>query len=613
MRCEIRAVAVAAGLALLVAGPAGGQIMSTGEGKLAYFELHGPVLEKPVDPMATLFGSTKAISLKDLLERFKKARDDASVKAVILDLEGASMGLAQVQEVRQAIAKIRAVDKDVYVHADSLNNLTYALGCAASHVSMVPTGDLWLTGLYAEQPYVKGLLDKMSVTADIVHIGDYKSAGEFLYRTGPSEAAEENINWLLDGLYEALVGMISESRQVSADKARALIDDGPYTAERALAAGLIDSIQHRQDFADDLGQRYASAKIVKGYGKDDGLELPDNIFAVLGFVKELIQGGSQKGSEPSIAVVYVDGIISLGSEEISPFGSSSGAKSTSIRKALDEAAKDESVKAVVLRVDSPGGSATASEIIWNATQRVKAEKPLIVSMGNVAGSGGYYVACGADAIFADEATITASIGVVGGKLVTTEGWNRLGINWKEYKRGQSSGIMSSAAAFSDDERQRIMSWMDEVYTVFKGHITEGRGTKLTKPLEEMAGGRVFTGKQALELGLIDRLGGLDDAVRFAAAQAKISDYEVRVIPKARNFIEMLMEDLIGGVDDEQDITIRFKPALFSADSPLLGTVLPILNRLDPVRVQALLRCLQRLEMIHQEGIITMMPAELIIR
>ncbi|MCP4250476.1 MAG: signal peptide peptidase SppA [bacterium] len=613
MRCGIRAVAVAAGLALLVAGSAGGQIMSSGDGKLAYFELHGPVLEKPVDPMATMFGSTDMTSLKDLLERFKKARDDASVKAVILDLHGASMGLAQAQEVRQAISKIRAVDKDVYVHADSLNNLTYALGCAASHLAMVPTGDVWLTGLYAEQPYVKGLLDKMSVNADIVHIGDYKSAGEFLYRTGPSEAAEENINWLLDGLYESLVGIISESRQVSADKARALIDDGPYTAERALKAGLIDSIQHRQDFANDLRQRYASAKIVKGYGEDDGVELPDNPFAVFGFFMELIQGGPQKASEPSVAVVYVDGAISLGSEELTPFGASGGAKSTSIRKALDEAAKDKSVKAVVLRVDSPGGSATASEIIWNATQRVKADKPLIVSMGNVAGSGGYYVACGADAIFADEATITASIGVVGGKLVTTEGWNRLGINWKEYKRGNRSGILSSAAPFSDEERTKILSWMTEIYDVFKGHVTEGRGSKLTKPLEEMAGGRVFTGKQALELGLVDRLGGLDDAVKFAAAQAKISDYEVRVIPEAKNFIEMLLEDLVGGGDDEQDISIRLKPALFSADSPLLGAVLPILNRLDPVRVQALLRSLQCLEMIHQEGVITMMPTELIIR
>ncbi|MHC4066966.1 MAG: signal peptide peptidase SppA, partial [Planctomycetota bacterium] len=324
-------------------------------------------------------------------------------------------------------------------------------------------------------------------------------------------------------------------------------------------------------------------------------------------------GGKKKAHAPSVGIVYVEGVIMPGSEDPSPFGGGSGAKSSSIRKALNKAAKDDSVKALVLRVDSPGGSAMASEIIWNATQRVAAKKPLIVSMGNVAGSGGYYVSCGADAIFADEATITASIGVVGGKLITTGLWDWFGVDWKEYKRGQNSGIMSTSHRFSEEERARVLRWMNEVYDVFKGHIAAARGEKLTKPLDEMAGGRVYTGKQALDLGLVDRLGGLDDAIKYAAAQANISDYETRVIPKPKNVFEMMMEGFMGGEEDEEDVGVGAKAPLFSADSPLMRDLIPMLQRLDPQRARAVLRTLQRLELLHNERVLTVMPTEIVIR
>jgi protease-4 len=614
MKIKARAVSVSLCLALVLAVPANAQLNLGGGGKIACFHLDGPVTEKPVDPMSSFsFGGPEIVSLKELLERFKRARDDDNVKAVVITFEEVGMGLAQVQELRQAIEQVRAADKDVYVHVEQMSNLTYALASAASQVNMVPTGDLWLLGFRAETPYVKGLLEKIHVEADFVHIGAYKSAAEILTREGPSAEAEDNMNWLLDGLYESLVQMIADSRQVNPDKAKALIDDGPYTAQQALKAGLIDSVKYRQDFVADLKERYGDAKIVRDYGEGEGLDVPDDMFGMFGFMMDLFKGGAEKSTEPAVGIVYVEGVISTGSEDPSPFGGSGGAKSTNIRRALEEAAEDDSVKAVVLRVDSPGGSALASEIIWNATQRVAAKKPLIVSMGNVAGSGGYYVACGAHSIFADETTITASIGVVGGKLVTTAMWASLGVNWKEYKRGRNSGIMSSSHRFNDDERAWMLKMMTDVYDVFKGHIQEGRGDKLTKPLEEMAGGRVFTGRQALDLGLVDRLGGLSDAIKYAAAEANISDYEIRVIPKTKNFFEMLMEEFGGGDEDEEYITTGVKAPLFSADSPLMGEVLPLLQRLDPLRVRALLRTLQRLELIHSEGVITMMPEEIVIR
>ena len=603
-------------VSLLIASSASAQLNLSGDKEIACFHLQGPVVEKPVDPMGLMFGSPKMVSLKDLLERFKKARDDDKVRAVVLTFEDVSMGIAQMQELRQAIEQVRAADKDVYIHAEQLGNGTYALATAASHINVVPTGDLWLTGFYVEQPYVKNLLEKIHVGADFLHIGDYKSAAEILTREGPSPEAEANLNWLLDGLYDALVNMIAEGRQVSADKARALVDDGPYLAERALEAGLIDSVKYRNDFVDYLKERYEGAAIVKDYGKDSGHDVPDDLFGAFSFVMDLFKGAVEKSTAPCVGVVYVEGMISPGSEQPDPFGGGSGAKSTTIRKALDKAAADDTVKAVVLRIDSGGGSALASEIIWHATQRVAAKKPMIASMGNVAGSGGYYVACGSDAIFADEATITASIGVVSGKLVTTGMWNSLGVNWKEYKRGKTSGMLSSSTRFNDDERARMFGFMNDVYAVFKDHVSTGRGDKLTKPLDEMAGGRVFTGKQALELGLVDRLGGLDDAVKYAAAQANISDYEIRVIPKAKNIFEMLMEDF-AGTEEEDEETISMstgvKTPLFAPTSPLMQGVLPMLEQLDPQRVQAVLRVLQRLELIHNEGVITVMPTEFIIR
>ena len=178
---------------------------------------------------------------------------------------------------------------------------------------------------------------------------------------------------------------------------------------------------------------------------------------------------------------------------------------------------------MVLRIDSPGGSATASEIILDATRRLKAKKPFVVSMGDVAGSGGYYVACGADTIFADATTLTGSIGVLGGKLATTEMWRKIGITFKEYKRGQNAGIFSTDDVFTESERARVRALLDEVYDGFKKHVTDIRGTRLKKPIEDLAGGRVYTGKQALELGLVDRLGTMSDAVAFAADQAKLKN------------------------------------------------------------------------------------------
>jgi protease-4 len=283
--------------------------------------------------------------------------------------------------------------------------------------------------------------------------------------------------------------------------------------------------------------------------------------------------------------------------------------SSEIRKALDEAASDDSVKAVVLRVDSPGGSAVASEIILDATKRVKAKKPLVVSMGDVAGSGGYYVACASDVIFADASTITASIGVVGGKFVTNPAWNKLGITFKSYKRGQNAGLLSSAEPWTDSEKNQMQTWMNDVYEVFKKHVTAIRGDRLKKPIDELAGGRVFTGQQALELGLVDKIGTLQDAIAFAANEAKLSaDFDVRVVPEPKNFLEKIMEDASGADNEPGQLSLRSRTRLMpQGQVSLIDLAMPYLQHLDPSRVATIKMALNRLQLMQKEGVIVSMP------
>jgi protease IV len=313
-----------------------------------------------------------------------------------------------------------------------------------------------------------------------------------------------------------------------------------------------------------------------------------------------------------VAVIYVEGAILPGYSQRSLFGAYSAAFSGDIQKALETAAGDGSVKAVILRVDSPGGSAEASEVILNATRRVKAKKPLVVSMGNVAGSGGYYVACGADAIFADEATITASIGVVGGKLVTTDLWGKLGVNWVSHQRGANADLLSSARPFDDTQRKVLHDYMQRIYETFKGHVTTGRQGKLRKPIDELAGGRVFTGKQALDLGLVDQLGGFQQAVEYAAAKVSLQDYEIRVLPEPKDFFTQLMGDFSGEGERPTDIRLSSVTSLFAAH-PTLTPLLDLLQKTEPQRARALMQALQRIELLRRENVILMMPFEMVLQ
>ena len=581
---------------------------NTDKPRIAVFRLAGPVGEQSEEELLSF--SPSGVTLKDLVSRMKKAAEDESVKAAVVLVEGGSIGLAQTEEVRQAVKRLRKAGKDVYAHADSLSMREYTLLCGATRLSVVPTADVWIMGLFGEGVYLRGLLDLLDVKPDYLTCGAYKSAAETFMRRGPSPEAEKMENWLFDSIYDTSVQLIADGRGMKPDKVRELIDNGPYQANAAKQAGLVDAVEHRQDFEAMLKSKYGKDIIFdKKYGKKQQPKIDfSSPFAAFKILGEIM--GPTKKKEPSkdaVAIVYVDGPIVIGGGSTSPF-SGSTAQAVAIRKALAEAARDNSIKAVVLRVDSPGGSAVASEIILDATRRVKAKKPFVVSMGNVAASGGYYVACGADTIFADTATITGSIGVVAGKFATNAMWEKVGVTFKPYQRGKNAGMLSSDKPFTAEERKRMQAWMDEIYEVFKGHVVAIRGKRLKKPIDELAGGRVYTGKQALELGLVDKLGTLRDAIDHVAAKAQLKDYDIRVVPEPKNALERLLEEAAGEHEDKPglDASVSRPPRMRSHVS-LVDLALPHLRHMDPQRVRTILRALEQLQLMQQEGVILMMP------
>ena len=571
-------------------------------GTVAVFSIDGGITEKPGDEELAFLTGQSADSFLSLTSRMRQTIDDDDVKAVVILAGDTAPGLAQAEELHKLLSDIKKSGKPVYVHADALMTRQVMIFSGASEISMSPTGYIFLHGLYGEQVHLRGLLDRLRIKPDFITMGAYKSAAETFMLESASPAASEMTKWLFDGMFNSTVNAIASGRNVKSDQVLKWIDEGIYSATEAAEAGIIDSVTYRQDLVTKIKEKHGEGvSFDKRYGKKSQQQIDfSNPFAALQLWAQILSGPSKKKSDKdAIAVVYVEGAILPGSPANSPFGASDGAYSTPIRKALDEAADDDTVKAVVLRVDSPGGSVVASEIILDATRRIKAKKPIVISMGNTAASGGYYVSCAADTIFAESGTITGSIGVLSGKFVTTDMWKSIGINFTPLSRGKKAGMLGSAAAFTEGERARMTNWMENVYGEFKNHVTSIRGDRLKMPIDDLAAGRVWTGQQALEHGLVDRIGGIHDAIDFIADEASVDDYEVRVIPRPQNFAELLMGDLSGG-SDKKSKTLSLESSV-SEDS-LWKAALPLMQGLDPNRVAAVRQAILQLDIVNRERI-----------
>jgi len=491
------------------------------------------------------FGEAQ-LDLRETIKRLEKAAKDKSVAGLVLDIQSPDIGRGKVEELRGAIARFRASGKKVYATMDSAMPADYLVACACDEIVMPETGELMLPGVFAEAMFYKGLLAKVGIEADFIHIGDYKGAAEPMTRESFSEPVRKNMNALIDSLYDEMITTIVKDRPISISQAKEVVDTGLISATRAKELGLIDRVAYPDGLRSQLASMYETDSLVfvKNYGKK---EVDTDFSGPMGFVKlmQVMMGGSAASSDgkgKKIAIVYAVGPINTGKSASDMFGDQSMG-STTIIEALREANADKQVAAIVLRIDSPGGSALASDLIWHETQVIK--KPIVASMGDVAASGGYYIAMGADKIIASPSTVTGSIGVVGGKMAVRGLYEKLGITTETIERGKNSGLFSSSGKFTDSQREVIKKMMEETYDQFTGKAAEGRKMPVDK-LRSLAGGQVYSGRQAKENGLIDELGTLHDAVIEAKKLAGLeadADVRINVLPEPTNFFESLFGDM----------------------------------------------------------------------
>ncbi len=535
--------------------------------------LKGGLTEGPA--AVGLDGSPIKDNLKGLIDRIAKAKADPNVKGLVLRIHGLSLGLAKGHELRQSIGKFRESGKKVYAFLESGENADYLVATAADEIVMPESGWLMIKGLAAEVTFYKSLFDKLGVTADWMQVGEFKSYGEPFTRTKMSPAFREEIASLLGDSYDLIAESIARRQGIAQADARALIDGGPYSPPAAKAAGLINRIGYADSIEDAVAKSIgvASIRLDPKYGKKN--EAVD-LSGFAGFMKmvQMLSGEGPKKPESSaskIALIYASGAIETGKSTSTILGEAT-IGSESLVKHLREAEKDKTVKAIVLRVDSPGGSALASDLIWREVVRI--EKPIVASMSDVAASGGYYISMGAEKIFAEPGTLTGSIGVTGGKFVLSGLMDKLGVATDTVTVGKNGTIFSINQPFSDTERAAMKRLMDDTYRQFVAKAAQGRKMPF-EALEKLAGGRVYTGRQAQKLGLVDEVGTLDDAIAAAKELARIpSDQatELLVLPKAQGFLEALVGPL-----EDRDV---YAPAIRAAIPEPLR---PVLGRLEAFR------------------------------
>ncbi len=539
--------------------------------EIAHIKMSGDMEEAPGSP-ETLFGGASE-NFRAKIDRIKKAKKDAKIKALYLEIDGLGVGFAKLDELTRTLEDFKKSGKKIYGYLESGDAKDYLLATSCDEICLPEAGWLMLVGMRMEMTFYKDLFELVGVQADFLMMGDFKSYAEPYLRSSMSEANKKQMTSLLDDRY--LHGMVERivknrpAKKWSTEDVTKIIDKGPYTARAAQKLGLIDHVEYEADFKDKIKKALNAkdVKFVKNYGqkKADKID-PSDFFSLM----RLLAGpkGGFSSSEPKIAVIYATGSIVSGKSGSSLLGGES-CGSTTIIEAIQQAENDKTVKAIVLRVDSPGGSALASDLMWN--ELVKCKKPLVASMSDVAASGGYYISMAAKKIYADPGTITGSIGVVGGKLVTGGVFDKVGIKTEILSRGTNSGIFSTTTKFSDTEREAFRSMMKDTYDIFLDKAVAGRqkaGKKMTRPeLEKLAGGRVWTGRQALENGLIDELGTLDDAVAAAKKMAGIEgdkELELLPLPKTKGLLDSLLDsrsDATMGLDLSKLPLLRQAPEL----------------------------------------------------
>ena len=470
-------------------------------------------------------------TVRSVVEMLRKAKTDTRITSVILRPTGAGALWGKVQEVRDAITDFRRSGKPAIAYLEYGGEQEFYLATACTKVFLMPTATLDLTGMASYELFLRGTLDKIGAYPDALHIGEYKTASNTFTEHTYTPAHREMAESLNTDLYQQLVRGIADGRRKSEAAVKSLIDHGPFLPEDALRAGLIDDLAYEDELDD---------KVKLASGRVHYVEMSE--------YRQVSGSGFGFNRGPRIAVIYAAGIIASGKSSYdSPGGGVVG--SDTLVEYLRKARADSSVKAIVLRVDSPGGSAIASDIIWREVVLTKNQKPVVASMSDVAASGGYYIAMPAHAIVAEPSTLTGSIGVVLTKFVIDGTLKKLGMNMEGVSQGKFAGMYSPIRPFSPEERARMAENMQATYDTFVEKAAQGRNTTPEK-IDAIGQGRVWTGRQAKAIGLVDELGGLDRAVALAKQRAKIAqdtDVELVIYPPKKSFYD-IVRDPFGNAD-----------------------------------------------------------------
>lgn len=443
---------------------------------------------------------------------------DPRVDGVLLHLTGGPSGWSAAQSLRRALWELRERGVPVVVFAEQLDATSYLVASAAREIWMPETGRLFLVGIRAEGLFLKGLLEHVHVEPEVVRIGSHKAAGEMFTRETMSPEQREQTSALVDDLYDALVHGIADGRGLAPERVREHIDAGPYVAGAAAEAGLLDACC----YADEIEARLARVAPGRRGGNPQRASLVD----ARSFRDLHARTPSVWREPPTLAWVVAQGAISSGS-------GSRGVASETFAALLDGLRRAPSVRGVGLRIDSPGGDALASDLLWRSIERLREEKPVVVSMGEVAASGGYYLASAADRVFAEAGSVTGSIGVVGGKLNLEGLYRRVGVGRDGVERGARAGLLSETRGFTPDERRVVRREMETLYAAFLDRVARGRGLAVDA-VHGVAQGRVWSGQRALRVGLVDALGGPLEAlreVRLRAGLASGEPFAVTLLPR----------------------------------------------------------------------------------
>ena len=500
--------------------------------------LHGDIPEKPPVELPAIFGDINpGVTVAGVWSSLRKAAADSHIKAVVLEPEGLSAGWGKLDELRADVEAFRKSGKPVFAYLRAPGGREYYAALAAERIYLWPQEPVMLKGLRAETMYFKGTLDKLGVSVGVEHAGKYKDFGDMFTRKDMSPETRDVLNSVVDGVYGNLVARIAAARKKSPEEVRAIIDRGPFTASQALQGGLVDRLRFEDQMWGELQERLGGVSVKK--------------VAIGAYMKVPMSAVGLQGRS-RIALVIGEGDIVRGQPNDDGAGESS-LTSYGFDKILNRVANDSGIKAAVVRIDSPGGEVTASDEIWRQMNLLSKKKPTVISMSDVAASGGYYMAMTGDPVVAYPQTLTGSIGVVFGKPDLHGLYDKLGVTKDAVQRGQHADIDSDYTPLSPDERDLLRRGIDESYRDFVSKVAAARHRPFGE-IEPVAQGRVWLGSQAQAHGLVDQLGGLDAAIDLVKKRANIPAGErvtVEVYPQPVSILDVILkrpstEDVLDG-------------------------------------------------------------------